>query len=132
MKAVPMSDVQPMLWLDDIEAAIGWYRDRLGCEITVFGHDADGRASVCLAALDGAALLITRDPAMSLDGSGKGSGHVRLYFHLGQSVTALHERVAGEADVEVVQEPTDQWWGDRTLILRDPWGTVLVLSNATA
>lgn len=125
------SDVQPMLWVDDIEAAMGWYRDRLGCEITVFGHDDGGRASVCLASLDGAALLITRDPAMALDGAGEGSGHVRFYFHLREPVDALHERVADEADVEVVQEPTDQWWGDRTLILRDPWGTALVFSNAT-
>jgi uncharacterized glyoxalase superfamily protein PhnB len=118
-----------MLWVDDIDAAMAWYRDRLGCEITVFGHDDAGRASVCLASLDGAALLITRDPAMALDGAGEGSGHVRLYFHLREPVDALHGRIAGDDSVEVVQAPTDQWWGDRTVILRDPWGTLLVFSN---
>lgn len=123
------SDVQPMLWVDDLDAAMAWYRDRLGFAIAVFGHDADGRASACLASLDGAAVLMTRDPAMALDGAGEGSGHVRLYFHLGQPIEALHERVADADDVEVVQGPTDQWWGDRTVILRDPWGTVLVFSH---
>ena len=123
------SDVQPMLWVDDIEAAIDWYRGRLGCETTVFGHDDAGRAIVCLASLDGVKLLITRDPAMAL-GGGEGSGHVRLYFHLRDSVDDMHARVSGAVDVQVVQAPTDQWWGDRTLILRDPWGTVLVLSNS--
>ncbi len=125
------SDVQPMLWVEDIEAAMAWYRDRLGCEITVFGHDDTGRANVCLASIDGATLLITRDAAMALGGAGEGSGHVRLYFHLREPVDALHRRIAGDADVEVTQAPTDQWWGDRTLTLRDPWGTVLVFSNAT-
>ena len=56
------SDVQPMLWIDQIEAAMDWYRDRLGYEITVFGRDASGRPNVSLASLDGAAMLITRDP----------------------------------------------------------------------
>lgn len=124
------SDVQPMLWVDDIDAAMAWYRDRLGCEIRVFGHDDAGRANVCLASLDGAALLITRDPALALGGVGQGSGHVRLYFHLRQPVDALHETIAKVEDVEIMQEPTDQWWGDRTLIVRDLWGTVLVFSNA--
>ncbi len=126
------SDVQPMLWVDDIEAAMAWYRDRLGCAVTVFGHDEAGRASVCLASLDGAAVLITRDPAMALGAAGEGSGHVRLYFHLRDSVDVLHAQVSGKTDVEIVQAPTDQWWGDRTLILRDPWGTVLVFSNPTS
>ena len=122
------SDVQPMLWIDDIERAIDWYRDRLGFEITVFGRDASGRPNVCMASLDGAAMLITRDPALAL-GAERGSGHVRLYVHLGSPVDDLHDRVKTAADVEVAQGPADQHWGDRTVILRDPWDTLLVFSN---
>ncbi len=129
METAKRSDVQPMLWIDDLDAAIAWYRDRLGFEVTVFGRDADGRAGTCLAAFDGAALLMTRNPVLALDGSGQGSGHVRLYFHVGTSVDGLHDCVKHFEDVEVVQGPTDQWVGDRTVILRDPWGTVLVFSN---
>jgi hypothetical protein len=118
-----------MLWIDQIEAAMDWYRDRLGYEMAIFGRDAGGRPNVCLASLDGAAMLITRDPVLALSGAGQGSGHVRLYVHLGAPVDDLHERVRGVPEVEVVQGPSDQHWGDRTLILRDPWGTLLVFSS---
>jgi hypothetical protein len=119
-----------MVWIDSIEAAIAWYRDRLGFAIAEFGRDAEGRPGTCLASYDGASLLITRDPAMALGGAGQGSGHARLYFHLGPAVDGLHDCVKDFPDVEVAQGPTDQWWGDRTVILRDPWGTVLVFANS--
>ncbi|HYH12876.1 MAG TPA: VOC family protein [Thermomicrobiales bacterium] len=122
------SDVQPLLWIADLDAAMAWYRDRLGFVITVFGQADDGGVSTCLASLDGAAVLLSRDSALALTGD-LGSGHVRLYFHLGSSVDMLHASVRDLPDVEVVQVPTTQWWGDRTMILRDPWGTLLVFSS---
>jgi len=122
------SDVQPLLWLADLDAAMAWYRDTLGCEVTVFGRANDGGVTTCLVSLGGAGVLLSRDPAMALDGD-LGSGHVRLYFHLDTAIERLHDRIRDDADVDVVQEPTTQWWGDRTLILRDPWGTLLVFSN---
>ena len=43
------SDVQPMLWVDDIDATMAWYRDRLGFEIGTRHTDrAAGHAQLAL------------------------------------------------------------------------------------
>lgn len=120
-----------MLWIADLDAAMAWYRDRLGCEVTIFGQADDASVTTCLVSLDGAAVLLTRDSALALDGD-LGSGHLRLYVHLDASIEHLHDRAKAYSDVEIVQEPVTQWWGDRTLILRDPWGTLLVFSNPSS
>lgn len=125
------SHVQSMLWIADLDAAMAWYRDRLDFGTTVFGQADDGSASTCLASLDGTAVLMSRDSALALDGD-FGSGHVRRYFHLESSIDTLHDRMSDIPDVEVVLEPTTQWWGDQPLIVRDSWGTQLVFSNSSS
>jgi hypothetical protein len=49
-----------MLWIDDIEITMAWYRDRLGFEVNAFAQDDNGRTMACAARLGGA--LILRDP----------------------------------------------------------------------
>lgn len=61
-----MSDVQPMFWIADMETTMAWYRDRLGFTINVFSNKEDGSAGTCLASIDGTAVLITRNAALSL------------------------------------------------------------------
>lgn len=127
-----MSDVQPMLYIEDLERGIAWYRDQLGFDVTVFGHHKDtGAPLIAGATLEGAFLNLTNDAFFRHEGT-SGGGSVRLYFHLDGPIDTLHERIAGKPDVEMLQGPTDQHWGDRTLAVRDPWGVVLVFSNGIA
>ena len=124
-----MSDVQPMLYIEDLERGIVFYRDQLGFDVTVFGHHKDtGSPLIAGATLEGAFINLTNDAFFRHEGN-TGSGSVRLYFHLDAPVDELHSRIAGQPDVLVLQEPTDQHWGDRTVTVRDPWGVVLVFSN---
>lgn len=124
-----MSDVQPMLYIEDLERGIAFYRDQLGFDVTVFGrHKDSGAPLIAGATLEGAFINLTNDEAFRDEGSG-GGGSVRLYFHLDAPVDDLHHRIASQPDVTIVQGPTDQHWGDRTLFVRDPWGVLLVFSN---
>jgi uncharacterized glyoxalase superfamily protein PhnB len=124
-----VSDVQPMLYMEDLERGIAFYRDQLGFQVFVFGHHpVRGVPLIAGAKLDDALVLLTREELFANDGAA-GPGAVHLYFHLGTSVDVLHERVREQPDVAIVQPPTDQHWGDRTLMIRDPWGVLLVFSN---
>lgn len=120
-----MSDVQPLLYIEDIESAIEFYRDRLGLAVTVFGHDAEGRAATFLAQVEDARFLVSREPFFA----GATGGGVTLYFHLDTAVDAWAERFRGADGVQVAQDLTDQWWGDRTFTIRDPWGYTLLFSS---
>jgi uncharacterized glyoxalase superfamily protein PhnB len=120
-----MSDVQPLLYIDDIEAAIDFYRDQLGLNVIVFGNDAEGRPATFLAQLGDSKFLVSREPHFA----GATGGGVTLYFHLDGPVDDLAERFRNAEGVQVAQDLTDQWWGDRTLTIRDPWGYTLLFSS---
>ena len=124
-----MSDVQPLLFIEDLERRIAFYRDQLGFETFIFGrHPQTDAPLIAGAKLEDALILLTNEELFR-DTGGSGSGPIRLYFHLRGSVDDLHARVADHQDVTIVQGPTDQHWGDRTVIVRDPWTVLLVFSN---
>ncbi|MBA3378950.1 MAG: VOC family protein [Chloroflexia bacterium] len=120
-----MSDVQPLLYIDDIEAALGFYRDRLGLEAIVFGHDAEGRPSTFLVQVEDARFLVSREPSFA----GATGGGVTLYFHVDAPVDVYAARFRDVEGVQMAQDLTDQWWGDRTFTIRDPWGYTLLFSS---
>ena len=120
-----MSDVQPLLYIDDIEAAITFYRDGLGLDVIVFGSDADGRPATFLAQLGDAKILVSREAHFA----GATGGGVTLYFHVDSPVDEYADRFRSAEGVQVAQDLTDQWWGDRTLTIRDPWGYTLLFSS---
>jgi PhnB protein len=118
-----------MLFIEDLERGMAFYRDQVGFEVSVFGHHKQtGAPLIAGAKLEDAFLLLSNEELFRDEGN-TGGGSVRLYFHIEGSVDDLHARIADQPDVTVVQPPTDQHWGDRTLIVRDPWGVLLVFSN---
>lgn len=124
-----MSDVQPMLYIEELERGLAFYRETLGFDVAVFGHHPEtGAPLIAGARLEDAFVLITNEETFR-DAGNSGGGSVRLYFHLATPVDELHDRFAGKPGVTIVQGTTDQHWGDRTLIVRDPWGVLLVFSN---
>jgi uncharacterized glyoxalase superfamily protein PhnB len=122
-----MSDVQPVLYIDDIERAITFYRDGLGLQVDVFGNDPEsGRPNIFLARIEDATFLVSRDPTFA---KATGSGGVTLYFHLDSPVDGYVGQFRAADGIEIIEDITDQWWGDRTFTVRDPWGYVLLFSS---
>src|SRR5688500_12922106 len=124
-----MSDVQPMLYIEDLARGIAFYRDQMGFETTVFGHHPEtGAPLIAGAKLEDAFMLLSNEELFRDDGATGGVAVLRN-FHLQTPVDDLYRRFSQGPDVSIVQPPTDQHWGDRTLIVRDPWGVLLVFSN---
>jgi uncharacterized glyoxalase superfamily protein PhnB len=121
-----------MLYMEDLERGIAFYRDQLGFQVFVFGHHPErGVPLIAGAKLEDAFVLLTREEVFAVDGATR-TGSAHLYFHLETPVDELYGRYRDQPDLAIVQPPTDQHWGDRTLLIRDPWGVLLVFSNAIA
>jgi len=118
--------------VDDVDAAIGFYRDALGLEVT---NDvaSDGHRWVTLGSADPSApALVLSDPAAGRspeDGDtlhrlvAKGSGP-------GPYVFFANDLDAQAAGAEVLQEPMAQPWGTRDCAFRDPAGNHVRINQA--
>lgn len=123
--------------VDDPDAAVAFYRDTLGLKVDQ-QVDNGGMRWVTLASPDQPDVRIVlsqphagRSPE---DGAtvaallAKGE-FMPLHFRT-DDLDGVIERVAANADAEVVQEPADQFWGVRDAAVRDPAGNFLRIEQA--
>jgi catechol 2,3-dioxygenase-like lactoylglutathione lyase family enzyme len=116
--------------VDDPERALAFYRDVLGLELRNDVANAGSRwITVGSPSQPGVAIVLTnylngspadRDAVAALVAKGALNG---VNFHT-DNVDATFERVRA-AGAEIVQEPTDQFWGTRDFAVRDPSGNLV-------
>ncbi len=124
--------------VDDVDAAIAFYRDALGLEL-VNDVASDGHRWVSLGFPSQPGLtLVLSDPGAGRspeDGDAlhrliaKGSGPGPLVFTTGD-LDATFERIRS-AGAEVLQEPMVQPWGPRDCAFRDPSGNLIRINQAS-
>ena len=114
----------------DPDEALSFYRDTLGLElrndvanegfrwITVGSPSQPGINIVLTNYLNGSPADVEQVSALVAKGALNG-----VHFHT-DNVDATFERVR-DAGAEIVQEPTDQFWGTRDFALRDPSGNMV-------
>lgn len=115
------SQLMPMISVDSVDQSRGFYVDKLG-----FGHQMgvlgkDGQLDFCTVALDGAKVMLMRPPE-KMEGTSATSSKrpVEIYLEVAD-VDAYHEQLKKRA-VKITTPLTDQWWGDRTFTVIDPFG----------
>ena len=114
----------------DPDEALNFYRDTLGLElrndvanegfrwITVGSPSQPGINIVLTNYLNGSPADVEAVSALVAKGALNG-----VHFHT-DNVDATFEKVR-DAGAEIVQEPTDQFWGTRDFALRDPSGNMV-------
>lgn len=123
--------------VDDVDAAIAFYRDALGLEVTNdVASDGHRWVSFGFANQPGLALVLS-DPGAGRSPEDadallrlvvKGSGPGPIVFTTGDLDTTF-ERVRA-AGAEVLQEPKQQPWGPRDCAFRDPAGNLIRINQA--
>jgi uncharacterized glyoxalase superfamily protein PhnB len=116
-----MAQVMPMISVESVDQARGFYVDKLG-----FGHQMgmlgrDGQLDFCTVTLGGAKVMLMR-PQQKTDGTAPSSSKrpVEIYVEVA-NVNAYHDEVTRRG-VKVTNPLVDQWWGDRTFTVMDPFG----------
>lgn len=114
----------------DPDAALGFYRDVLGLEVrNDVANEGSRWITVGSPAQPGVAVVLTNyvngSPAdgevvAALLAKGAMNG---VHFSTADLDTTFDRLVA--ADAEIVQEPTEQFWGTRDCAVRDPSGNLI-------
>lgn len=121
----------------DPEASLAFYRDALGFEVRQdVGQGAMRWITIGAPSQPGPSIVLyppTADPGITEDeqrtiAEMMAKGTFASILLATPDLDAAFERVQA-ADVEIVQEPTDQDWGVRDCAFRDPAGTMVRLQQ---
>ena len=113
--------LMPMISVDSVDAARSFYVDKLGFSHMMGMLGKDGQLDFCTVMLDGARIMLARPP-QPMEGTGQTASKrpVEIYLEVGD-VNAYHDKLRA-GGVEIATQLTDQWWGDRTFTVMDPFG----------
>ncbi|GAA3604280.1 VOC family protein [Agrococcus terreus] len=123
--------------VDDPDAAVAFYRDVLGMAVEN-QVDQGGFRWVTLSppGQPGIQLVLSHPRAGRSEADGEAVAALLAKGELGSvnlradDLDAVFERAAAHEGAEVVQEPTDQFWGVRDIALRDPAGNLVRIEQA--
>ena len=123
MNQVAAGTIMPMINVESVDELREYYIDKLG-----FGHmmgmmGKDGKLDFCTVTKGAARIMIIRSEE-ALEGTAPSARRpVDIYLEV-EDINAYHDEVAGRG-VKVGEPLTDQWWGDRTFTVTDPYGYTL-------
>ncbi|MDX6708977.1 MAG: lactoylglutathione lyase [Solirubrobacteraceae bacterium] len=116
----------PIITTTDLKAALGFYRDLLGATVSYEFPGPDGEPGYVALELGTSHFGIGRDPSATTGPSGRFS----LWVYADDCDAAVeHLRAAG---VKIIEEPTDQPWGERVARVLDPDGNVVIVGRRLA
>lgn len=111
----------PILEVDDMPAALAFYRDALGGAVSYrFPPEGDPDYVSLAVGTSSIGIGLTESPLPP--------GNVLLWFYV-DDVDRVTATLA-DAGATVEEEPRDQPWGERTSLLTDPFGTRVRLGAA--
>lgn len=115
------AQIMPMISVDSVDEAREFYVEKLGFDHMMGMLGKDGRLDFCTVMLGGAKVMFMR-PQESMDGARATSSKrpVEIYVQV-TDVNAYHDRLK-KNKVKITSPLTDQWWGDRTFTVMDPFG----------
>jgi len=125
------------LQVHDPDLAVSFYRDVLGLEVRKdVANEGFRWVTVGAAAQPGVSIVITNN----LNGSPADNDEIAALVAKG-ALNGLHFATADldaafkkvrDAGAEIVQEPTEQFWGARDCAVRDPSGNMVRIEQAPA
>lgn len=120
-----------MIYVDSVDDARAYYVDRLGFSHLMGMLGKDGQLDFCTVALGGARIMLMR-PAEGIAGTSATTDKrpVELYLEVAD-VDGYHGELRGR-NIQLTSPLTNQWWGDRTFTIQDPYGYQIWFYQAVA
>ena len=110
-----------MISVDSVEDARAFYVSKLGFAHQMGMLGKDGMLDFCSVALNGARIMLMRPPeGMPGTAATTEKRPVEFYMEV-DDVEAYHEQLT-QQKIKPTTPLTDQWWGDRTFTIMDPFG----------
>ncbi|WP_329117534.1 VOC family protein [Streptomyces sp. NBC_01465] len=113
------------IMIDGAAAAIDFYAEAFGAEELIRIDGPDGRVVHAEVSVKGSTIMLGDAEGLLFSApTAVGGTTVGLHVYV-DDVDALAQRAVA-AGAELLQPPTDQFHGDRTAVLRDPFGHIWV------
>lgn len=118
------AQIMPMIYVDSVDQAREFYVEKLGFDHQMGMLGKDGQLDFCTVTLSGAKIMFMR-PQESMDGVSATSSKrpIELYIQVAD-VDGHHGRLK-KNKIKLTSPLTDQWWGDRTFTVMDPFGYLI-------
>lgn len=116
-----MTSIVPYLLYEDCDAALDFLHRMFGFEEKLRSIAPDGKTVWHAEMTLGDAVIFMGDPGDEYRNPRKAGETVGFYVYVDDDIDAHFER-AREAGAEIVEEPTDQTYGDRRYSAKDPEG----------
>jgi len=114
-----MSQMEPMLSVDNVDASLAFYRDVLGFEVT-FSMPGPGGAAVYGAVRRGdTTIMMGLDPDFPADARPHRGAGVNFYIKMGEGDLDAYYQQVRSRGARVAEEIGDRFWGDRTFTVLD-------------
>jgi PhnB protein len=115
------AQLMPMISVDSVDQERAFYIEKLGFNHMMGMLGKDGQLDFCTVTLGGAKVMFMR-PQERLEGTNPTSSKrpVEIYLEV-NDVDAYHNQLKKQ-EVKISAPLTDQWWGDRTFTVMDPFG----------
>src|SRR5688500_15621598 len=112
-----------MIYVDSVEDARSFYVEKLGFVHMMGMLGKDGLLDFCSVELGGARIMFMR-PTEGMQGTAATTTKraAELYLEVAD-VEAHHKQVRQK--IKPTTPLTDQWWGDRTFTIMDPYGYLI-------
>ena len=115
------AQLMPMISIDSVDQARTFYVDKLGFSHMMGVLGGDGQLDFCTVTLGGAKIMLMRAQTSDANTSATTSKRaVEIYLEV-KDVDLYHDELAAKG-IKVTTPLTDQWWGDRTFTVLDPFG----------
>jgi glyoxylase I family protein len=123
-KSAAVQDVVPLLFVEDIERSLAFYRDQLGFAIAD-KWEPQGKIAWCRLVRGGAALMLQQ--ACDEDGPAAGRGRGVGFFFQCDNADAIHIELC--ASGLLLDPPTTAFYGMKQLFFKDPDGYELCFQS---
>jgi uncharacterized glyoxalase superfamily protein PhnB len=115
------AQLMAMIYVDSVEQAREFYVERLGFTHLMGMLGKDGQLDFCTVVLAGARIMLMRAPqGMTGTQATTDKRPVELYIEVAD-VDVYFEQLRKQ-NVKATTPLTEQWWGDRTFTIQDPFG----------
>ena len=125
-RTTTIRELVTLLFVQDIEASIGFYRDHLGFEI-VGTWEPDGKVAWCRLQRNNSAIMLQQ--AGDEDGPAEGRGRGICFFFVCDDVVAIYAELS-ERGVSLAP-PEVAFYGMKQIFLKDPDGYELCFESPT-
>lgn len=115
------AQLMAMIYVESVEEARAFYVDKLGFQHMMGMLGKDGRLDFCTVALGGARIMLMR-PAVEMNGTATTTEKRPVEFYLEVADVEVYFELLKTNRIRATTPLTDQWWGDRTFTIVDPYG----------